>query len=343
MTSISNKLRPSLANLKPYSSAKEEFTGSNSIFLDANENPFGTLNRYPDPLQKDLKELLAKQNGVSSENIFIGNGSDEILDLTFRLFCEPGKDQSITFAPTYGMYQVLADINNVNLINLPLDATFNPEPGRLEPYNNDASCKLLLLCSPNNPTGNNFNRERILEILETFKGIVLVDEAYIEFSEEESLVSLIDSYPNLIVSRTMSKAWGLAAARIGIAFANKELIQWLNRVKPPYNVGKLNQEAAIDALSNNSFFKANLEAIKQEKTFLFKELEALDIVIKTYPSASNFILIEVTEANKIYEYLISLNIVVRNRNALVANCLRISIGTKEENETLIAALKNYKS
>jgi len=343
MSNISIKIRPSIANLKPYSSAKEEYTGTNSVFLDANENPFGTLNRYPDPLQKDLKAILAQQNNTSRNNVFIGNGSDEILDLVFRLFCEPGNDQAITFSPTYGMYQVLADINNINLINLPLDETFNPNPNQIAPYLDDSSCKLLLLCSPNNPSGNDFDREKMIDIIKDFSGIVLVDEAYIEFSEQESLVNLIDQFPNLIVSRTMSKAWGLAAARIGVAFANEELIAWMNRIKPPYNVGLLNQEAAIEALMNTNLFDANLKAIVLERTILFKELDALEIVIKRYPSASNFILVEVPDANKLYEYLIGLNIVVRNRNTLVSNCLRISIGTKEENETLITALKNYKS
>lgn len=337
MFSLENIVRKNILNLKPYSSARDEFSGKNGIFLDANENPFGTLNRYPDPYQHELKKILSAYKSVPSENILIGNGSDEIIDLAFRIFCNPGKDKALTFSPTYGMYDVSAALNEVDLIKLPLNDSFQINLEELEKYLDIPNLKLIFICSPNNPSGNCI--DNIETILQKFNGIVLVDEAYIDFSKQESYLSKLKEYPNLIVSQTFSKAWGLAAARVGIAYANQPIISIFNKVKPPYNVSKLNQEAAIEALNNEVDFEKNKKIILEQKVWLAQSLMELPIIKKIYPSDANFLLVETTDANSIYNELVSQQVITRNRNSIVNNCIRITVGSPEENQQLINALK----
>lgn len=341
MRTIEELVRKNIRALQPYSSARDEFKGKSGIFLDANENPYGTLNRYPDPYQIMLKKKLGEIKGLTVDSIFVGNGSDEVIDLVYRIFCEPGVDKALTFSPTYGMYQVSAAINNVELIQLPLDTTFQINFEEFAKTIEDKTVKLIFICSPNNPTGNRIiNIERVLEL---FDGIVIVDEAYSDFSKEESSLSLVSKYPNLIVAQTLSKAYGLAAARIGLAFANNEIINYYNKVKPPYNVSKLNQEAAIEILNQQEKIDIQVEAILTERTKLVDALSQFSIVKKIYPSDSNFVLVQVYDANGLYNYLVSKQIIVRNRNSVVKNCIRISIGKPEENEVLINAISEFKS
>ena len=351
MINIKNIVRPNILELKPYSSARDEFTGKEGIFLDANENPyefplsFGEglgmgLNRYPDPYQKELKQKLAELKGLNTNNIFVGNGSDEVIDLAFRIFCSQGFDKALTFSPTYGMYDVSAAINNIELLKLHLNEEFQIDLEELKPYLNDDSIKLIFICSPNNPTGNLMNKNYIEFILNNFNGIVIIDEAYIDFAEADSLISLTNQYNNLIVSQTFSKAWGLAAARVGTAYANEEIITLYNKVKPPYNVSKINQQAAIDALDNSSRFEKNLISILAEKERLKTEIQEINLVKKIYPSDANFLLLEVEDANQIYSQLVNQQIITRNRTTQVTNCIRISVGTPEENNELIKALKS---
>jgi histidinol-phosphate aminotransferase len=338
MFDITKIVRTNILGLEPYSSARDEFEGSEGIFLDANENPFGDLNRYPDPLQKAVKEKLSEIKGVPVQNIFLGNGSDEIIDLCFRVFCEPGKDKALTFVPTYGMYEVSAAINNVELIKVPLDEAFQINIEAASPLLTDPSLKLLFICSPNNPTGNCINE--VEYIIQNFKGIVVVDEAYIDFAENESVSKKMAQYPNLIVLQTLSKAWGLAAARIGIAFGSINVVKYLNKVKPPYNISTPNQSAALYALQDVSKYELQKNIILQEKEKMLAEIAKLDYVIRIYPTDTNFFLTEVTNANAIYQQLINAQIIIRNRHKIVKNCLRITIGTPSENEALLAALKN---
>lgn len=336
MFELEKIVRKNILNLKPYSSARSEFTGKEGVFLDANENPFGTLNRYPDPFQKELKSKLGVLKSIAVENIFIGNGSDEVIDLAFRIFCEPGKDKALTFSPTYGMYDVSAEINDVELIKVPLNASFQIDFAAFENYLNDTSLKLIFICSPNNPTGNNI--ENIDLLLQKFKGIVIVDEAYIDFSTAGSFINKIKHYPNLIVSQTFSKAWGLAAARVGTAYADISIISLFNKVKSPYNVSELNQKAALNALENYSEFEKRKAIIIEQKEWLEKQLTMLPVVNKVYPSDANFILIETADANRIYNELVDQKVITRNRNSLVKNCIRITVGTAEENKKLINEL-----
>ncbi|HNP18598.1 MAG TPA: histidinol-phosphate transaminase [Fulvivirga sp.] len=338
MIKIENMVRPNILELQPYASARDEFTGKEGIFLDANENPFGMLNRYPDPYQKELKQKLAKLKEVNTNNIFVGNGSDEVIDLAFRIFCRPGFDKALTFSPTYGMYEVSAAINDVVLVKLPLNQEFQIEVDQLTPYFSDSSIKLIFICSPNNPTGNLMRKSDVEYILNNFNGIVILDEAYIDFADEKSLISLIDQYNNLIVSQTFSKAWGLATARVGTAYANQKIISIYNKVKPPYNVSGINQQAAIDALVNYATYKDRLAIILEEKTRLLTALQQISLVKKIYPSDANFILIEVDNANELYQKLIAQQIITRNRNKQVPNCIRISVGTPAENSQLIKTL-----
>lgn len=333
MDKITYLIRKNILSLKPYSSARDEYKSTQGIFLDANENPFGNLNRYPDPYQWRLKQILSSQKKVGIENILIGNGSDEIIDLVQRVFCEPNEDKIIICPPTYGMYEVYANINNLDIISIPLTENFqlNTEAILAE------SAKILYLCSPNNPTGNAL--ENLEYIIENFNGIVFLDEAYIDFSEQPSLVSKIKQYPNLIVSQTFSKARGLAAVRIGIAYANETIISVLNKIKPPYNVSQLNQEAAVKSLADEANFKANVDLIKAERELLKKSLLALDFVIKIYPSDANFLLVEMENATAIYNNLIEQQIITRNRSSVVQNTIRITIGTPRENQQLLYALQ----
>ncbi len=337
---LKNLVRKNILNLKPYSSARDEFQGENGIFLDANENPFGELNRYPDPYQRKIKEKLSERYQIPTENIFLGNGSDEVIDLAFRIFCEPGRDKVLTFSPTYGMYEVSANINDIELINLDLNADFQIDLESLKPYFADENLKIIFICSPNNPTGNSI--QNIQYILENFNGIVFVDEAYIDFSPEESFRNQIKNYPNLTVSQTFSKAWGMASVRVGIAYASAEIIQFYNKVKPPYNISQLNQNAILSILDNENskLVSENITLILEEKKQLIQNLEKLDLVKKIYPSDANFILIEVDNANSIYQKLVNKHVIVRNRNSIIKNCLRITVGSSEENEKLIESLKS---
>ncbi len=339
MVDIENLVRPNILELQPYSSARDEFIGREGIFLDANENPYGKLNRYPDPYQKELKQQLAELKGVNSNNIFVGNGSDEVIDLVFRIFCRPGFDKALAFSPTYGMYEVSAAINDVKLLQIPLDNEFQIDLETIEPYLVNKSVKVVFICSPNNPTGNLMRKNDIEFILKKFSGIVLVDEAYIDFAREESMISSIDQNSNLVVCQTFSKAWGLASARVGLAYANTEVISLLNKIKPPYNVSELNQKAALDALSDQAVYKNNLSKILQERELLEIALSNIGVVKKIYPSSANFILIEVENAKNTYDALVKQQIITRNRSTLVANSIRITVGTPEENKALLSALK----
>ena len=337
---IPNLIRKNILDLKPYSSARDEFEGENGIFLDANENPFGELNRYPDPYQRKIKQKLSAIHQISTENIFLGNGSDEVIDLAFRIFCEPGKDKVLTFSPTYGMYEVSANINNVELIDLALNTDFQIDLQTLKPYLSDENLKIIFICSPNNPTGNTI--KNIEYILDNFKGIVFIDEAYIDFSPEESFRNKIENYPNIIVSQTFSKAWGMAAVRVGIAYASEEIIRFYNKVKPPYNISQPNQDAILKILGdeNIKLVSENIELILSEKKKLIQSLEQLNLVKKTFPSDTNFILIEVENADSVYQKLVDDNVIVRNRNSVIKNCLRITVGSPEENKKLIETLKS---
>ncbi|WP_312760777.1 histidinol-phosphate transaminase [Epilithonimonas sp.] len=337
---IKNLVRKNILNLQPYSSARDEFEGENGIFLDANENPFGKLNRYPDPSQRKIKERLSELNQISTENIFLGNGSDEVIDLAFRIFCKPKKDKVLTFSPTYGMYEVSANINDVELINLDLNDDFQIELETLKPYFEDDNLKIIFICSPNNPTGNSI--QNIKYILENFNGIVFIDEAYIDFSPEESFRNQIENYPNLIVSQTFSKAWGMASVRVGIAYASKEIIKFYNKVKPPYNISQLNQDAILNTIDNEkiNLVSENIKIILKEKKNLIENLEKLDLVKKIYPSDANFILVKVDNADSVYQNLVEQNIIIRNRNSAVKNCLRITVGSPEENKKLIETLNS---
>lgn len=340
MFNLDKIVRPNIQKLKAYSSARDEFKGEAEVYLDANENPFGTLNRYPDPKQTKIKERLSVIKKVAENQIFVGNGSDEVIDLAFRIFCEPGKDKALTFSPTYGMYDVSASINDVELIKQPLLNDFQINLNQLQPYLDMEEVKIIFICSPNNPTGNCFDDETIAYILENFNGIVIIDEAYIDFSSRASYSTKLEKYPNLIVSQTFSKAWGLAGVRVGVAYANSEVIDLYNKVKPPYNVSTLNQEAVIASLDNLAKFEENKNIIINEKEKLINDLNNLELVKKIYPTEANFILIEVMDANGIYNKLVNQKIITRNRNTLVNNCLRITVGSTDENKRLITALKS---
>ena len=333
---LKSLVRPNIWSLSPYSSARDEFSGSEGIFLDANENPYGLLNRYPDPHQRVLKTNLSKEKNVPLQNIFIGNGSDEVIDLIYRIFAEPGKDSVIICPPTYGMYEVSANINGVNSIKVPLTNDFQLDiDALLNRIKNDQSVKIIFACSPNNPTGNVLND--LDSLLAKFNGIVVIDEAYIDFCPDKSYLNKIFEYPNLIVMQTFSKAWALAGARVGIAYAQKDIISLFDKTKPPYNVSKLNQEAAINALAHSNEFEERRISILEQRSWLIENLITLPSVRKIYPSDANFLLIEVSNADLIYNQLITNNVIVRNRNSQIKNCLRITIGTPEENQELIKA------
>lgn len=338
---LESLVRPNILKLKPYSSARDEYNGDTGIFLDANENPFGTLNRYPDPYQKEVKEKLSALKNIPVSQIFLGNGSDEVIDLVFRIFCTPGNDKALVFTPTYGMYEVSANINDTELLQLSLNRNFQIDKEAVIPFLKDENLKLIFICSPNNPTGNSI--ENIGFILENFNGIVFVDEAYIDFSSQKSWTEKLEQYPNLIISQTFSKARGLAAVRVGIAYSSPEIISLLNKTKPPYNVSQLNQEAALIALVDDEKYQSEIKTILEEKERLKKALLKLTVIKKIYPSDANFILAEVNDADEIYNNLVQQKIITRNRNSVIANCIRITIGTTEENNQLIAALKAYKN
>ncbi|NRD23559.1 histidinol-phosphate transaminase [Winogradskyella litoriviva] len=336
-------LRKNIRNIKPYSSARDEYKDitDGMLFIDANENPFNTnVNRYPDPQQVKLKSQLAELKGVSEKNILLGNGSDEVLDLIFRAFCEPNSDKIITLPPTYGMYSVLANINAVENIEIELESNFQPNTNAiLEAANNQT--KLLFLCSPNNPTANSFEASKIEALLNNFKGIVVIDEAYIDFSKEESWLNRLQDFPNLIVTQTLSKAYGLAGIRLGICYASDAIIAVLNRIKPPYNINQLTQDKASERLNNMEIIKDEVYTILSERELLSKKLEDVSLVEKVYLSDANFLLVKVDDATKRYNELVEKGIVVRNRTtqALCENCLRFTVGTEVENEKLIEILR----
>jgi len=342
---LENLVRENIKRLTPYSSARKEFAGKAEIFLDANENSFGSplsvnYSRYPDPLQLEIKEKIATLENVKTNEIFIGNGSDEAIDLLFRIFCEPRKDNILICPPTYGMYEVSAEINDISIKRANLTKDFRLDFRAVETAI-DANTKLLFVCSPNNPTGNSFQREDILNLTKNFGGIVVVDEAYIHFSGEDSMIDEIENLPNLVVLQTFSKAWGLAGLRVGLAFANEEIIALFNKVKPPYNVSQIAQEAISDALENRAKVKKTIAEIIFERENLIENLSNFSFVAKIYPTDANFILVKMTNAERIYRFLLDEKIVVRNRNSveLCEGCLRITVGTPEENESLLKSLE----
>ncbi|REG86146.1 histidinol-phosphate transaminase [Winogradskyella sediminis] len=339
---INNLLRDNIKSIKPYSSARDEYkdTTDGMIFLDANENPFSTdVNRYPDPQQTALKERLSELKGVSTQQILLGNGSDEVLDLIFRAFCEPNRENIITLPPTYGMYNVLANINAINTIEIPLTSDFQPDVDEILSAAHSHT-KVLFLCSPNNPTANSFNADAIAYLIEEFQGIVVIDEAYIDFSKKESWLSRLNDFPNIIITQTLSKAYGLAGIRLGICYASVEIISVLNTIKPPYNINQLTQERALERLNAEDTVAKEIRKIVKQRKTLRKALKSIDYIEKVYASDANFILAKVDDANKRYQQLVEKGIVVRNRTKqpLCENCLRFSVGTKAENEKLIQTL-----
>ncbi len=339
MVDIKKLVRKNVLNLIPYSCARDEFKGKTGIFLDANENPFGNLNRYPDPYQRDLKTAISAIKGIEEDRIFLGNGSDEIIDLCFRTFCNPGIDKVLIFPPTYGMYEVSAAVNDIEVVKLPLNDSFQIDIHKTEPLLSDKNLKLIFICSPNNPTGNSLNFTDIEQIIKGFNGIVAVDEAYIDFSEKPSLIKLVTKYPNLIVMQTFSKAYGLAAVRVGMAFSNSEITGYFNKLKPPYNISTINQGTVIRKLKKTEEYNTRVVKIKEEKKRLAANLLKMEITEKVYPSDANFLLVKVKNANVIYDALIRKKIITRNRSSIINNCLRITVGKKAENNKLLAALK----
>jgi histidinol-phosphate aminotransferase len=342
---LNSLLRSHIAKLQPYTSARDEYTGKEGVFLDANENPFGSItsqdfNRYPDPYQSALKEEIAKIKQVQPAQIFLGNGSDEAIDLLYRAFCNPGKDNVILLPPTYGMYEVSANINDVEIRKVSLTEDFQLQPEKILAAADDHS-KILFICSPNNPSANKVKREDVLFLLKTFKGLVVVDEAYIDFSDEPSFTTELDNFPNLLVMQTFSKAWGLAALRLGMAFASTEIIRILNKIKPPYNISGLTQDTVLAAITDKAKVDYMIREILSEREFLRSELEKLPFVKKIHPSHANFLLVKVPNANQVYDDLIEKKVIVRNRAKvlLCEDCLRITVGTRTENKSLISALK----
>lgn len=344
MFSLESITRPNIWSLAPYSSARNEYSGHVArVFLDANENPYNSpYNRYPDPLQLDVKKRISEMRGVPAESIFLGNGSDEAIDLVYRCFCEPGVDNVVAIEPTYGMYKVCADINNVEYRPVLLDEHFQITAQKLLDAC-DNHTKAIWICSPNNPTGNSIDRKAVLEVIQEFEGIVVVDEAYIDFSHEYSITRGLDKFPNLIVLQTMSKAWGSAALRCGMAFASKDIIDIFNKVKYPYNVNMLTQQKVLERLNKTFEISQWISMLLEERGRLMAAFEELPVCKKVYPSDANFFLAEVDDAQKIYDYLVNEGIIVRNRTriTLCHNCLRVTIGTMQESMELIRAMRNY--
>ncbi len=340
---IENLLRKNIRDIKPYSSARDEYdeVSDNMIFIDANENPFNTnVNRYPDPQQTKVKERLSELKGIPTNQILLGNGSDEVLDLVFRAFCEPNQDNVITLPPTYGMYSVLANLNAVEIKEVHLNIDFEPNVDAIIKQQNKNS-KLLFICSPNNPTANSFNAVSIERLIKSFNGIVVIDEAYIDFSTQESWLNRLNEFSNLIVTQTLSKAFGLAGIRLGSCYASELIISVLNKIKPPYNINQLTQDKALERLKLIEDIKAETKIILNERSTLIDALESITLVEKVYPSDANFLLVKVDDANMRYKQLIKKGIVVRNRTnqSLCEDCLRLTVGTAEENEKLIKILK----
>ena len=344
---LNDFVRPNILRLRPYSSARSEFAGDAEIFLDANENAFGSpagesFNRYPDPLQQELKAKIAELNGLSSEHMFIGNGSDEAIDLLFRIFCVPGRDEVIVCPPTYGMYGVSADINDVEIREVALTGEFQLDVEAILSAVSERT-RLIFICSPNNPTGNLMRRADIERLLEGFSGIVVIDEAYIHFAAEPSMIAKLDRFPNLVVLQTFSKAWGMAGLRVGMAYASAEIIAMMNIVKPPYNVSDIAQRAVIDALADKDLIENWIGRTLLERERLVTKLLGLSFVEKIYPSDANFVLVKTNDARGIYNYLVDHKIVVRDRSNvhLCKGCLRITVGTEVENTRLLAELAAF--
>ncbi len=347
MRKLSELVRPNIRGLKPYSSARDEYTGKTGIFLDANENSLGSVsseknNRYPDPYQSAVKAKISEIIDVDSQNIFLGNGSDEAIDLLIRIFCEPGKDEILTLPPTYGMYKVAADINNIKINEIQLDDTFDIDVEKTLSAITPKT-KMLFICSPNNPSGNLMSKPRIRELLNNFDGIVIVDEAYIDFSNDPGMLPEIANYQNLVVLRTFSKAWGMANIRLGMAFTNQEIIQYMSNVKPPYNVNGITQQIALKSLQNIEKKDKMIQKIIDGRDYLQQELQQFKLVEKIYPSDSNFLLVKFQDSDKVFDYLMNEKIIVRNRSNQPGcdNCLRITVGTEEENVQLINSLKRF--
>lgn len=347
MFNLNNLIRQNIKTLKPYSSARDEFSGEAKVFLDANENSLGSplmkwYNRYPDPHQVKLKEAISAIKSVAADHIFLGNGSDECIDLLFRCFCNPGKDNVIICPPTYGMYEVSANINDIKLRKAPLLDDFQLNLAHIETLV-DANTKLIWICSPNNPTGNSINRNDIETILNNFNGLVVIDEAYINFSRHKSFTQELADYPNLVVMQTFSKAWGLAGLRLGMAFASKEIISILNTVKPPYNINQATQELALKALEEVEQVNDMIKEIVQMRVALKAVFEKIPAIEKVYPSDANFLLLKMKDARKVYDFLLTKGIVVRDRSNVILceDCLRITIGTEEENTQLVEAICDW--
>ena len=346
---LQNIVRQHILSLAPYSSARDEYTGKEGIFLDANENPLGSVtpedwNRYPDPYQWEIKDKIAPLKGCRSSQIFLGNGSDEPIDLIIRLTCEPKEDNIIILPPTYGMYEVSANVNNIEIQKIPLTTNYQLNTEKIIASINPKT-KLIFICSPNNPTGNLIEREAIIQIIENFQqGIVIIDEAYNDFSDEPSFIPELDKFQNVMVLQTFSKAWGLASLRLGMAFGNEELIRLLNKIKYPYNINGLTQRVLLENIHNIDFMKDSVKILNQNREVLISELEKLQIVTKIFPSDANFLLIKFTEAKKIFDYLISQKVIVRDRSKVILcdDSLRISVGSEEENHILLHLLKQYK-
>ena len=344
MFDLEKTVRENIKRMTPYSSARKEFSGAGEVFLDANENSFGSpleknYHRYPDPLQTKIKRQIAEWNDVETGEIFIGNGSDEAIDLLFRIFCRPQKDNVLIMPPTYGMYEVSAEINDVAVKKVHLNAAYEIDFQTVKKAF-DENTKLIFICSPNNPTGNLLDRKAILNLIKSFHGIVVVDEAYIHFSKQPSFAAEIKNFPNLVVLQTFSKAWGLAGLRVGMAFADKQIIRYFNQVKPPYNISQIAQETVVEALKNKAQVEETIAAIINERGKMIEKLQKFSFVEKIYPTDANFVLVKTNNADLLYELLLEKKIIVRNRNnvELCEGCLRITIGTPDENEILMAAL-----
>ncbi len=334
-------IRKNILKLQAYSSARDEYKAQAEVYLDANENPFDNgINRYPDPYQMDLKQKISEIKNIPLDNIFLGNGSDEVLDLIIRIFCEPGVDNIIICPPTYGMYKVLADVNNIEIKETVLKDDFSLNSEEIIDVANEKT-KLLMLCSPNNPSGNSIPNSELKSLLSVLNCMVLMDEAYVDFSDKESALSLLNRYPNLIVSQTLSKAWGMAGIRVGMAFASAEIIQVMNKVKPPYNINVLSQEMAIENLEAITLYERNLKTILSQKEWLINELRKFANVEKIYPSDANFLLVKFVDSSFVFRELQTRGIILRDRSqqVLCEQCLRITIGTEEENNKLITQLK----
>jgi len=340
---IEKLLRENIRQLQPYSSARDEFSGEASVYLDANENPYNApYNRYPDPLQWKVKEQISQVKDVAQENIFLGNGSDEPIDLLYRAFCNPRIDNVVAIEPTYGMYKVCAGINDVEYRKVLLDENFQFSADNLLTAC-DLYTKIIWLCSPNNPTGNSLNRKEIIKLITSFEGIVVLDEAYIDFAKEESFMEKLSKYPNLVILQTMSKAWASAAIRLGMAFASTEIIAVLNKIKYPYNINILTQKKALTILKNHGQLKKSVNLILKQRTILINALHDISYVLHIYPTDANFVLVKVEDPNMLYQYLVDKSIIVRNRNfvSLCSGCLRITVGTPEENSILLMELEKF--